>query len=700
LKFVGLRVRSISAPCTSRERTSRFDHVSREASLPPGDARLTSIYTDETFRDLFEEAAIGLRLVGPDGTILDANRTELELLGYERDEYIGHHVAEFHADAAMITEILSRLARGETVHDYEARMRAKDGSLKHVLITSNVRRGPNGELLHTRCFTRDISALRRLDADRRLTDDARFEILARVAPVGLFRTDARGHCVYVNDRWSEITGLTAEQARGAGWAETLHPEDRARVFDQWYRATEAGAEFVADYRFLQPSGEVRWVVGRALPELSDGVVLGYVGSVADVTDQKQAELERERLLGQERAAREEAERLSRTKDDFLEERGRLAAIIDTSDDAIVSKSLDGVIKSWNRGAERIFGWTAAEAVGRHITLIIPSERHAEEDDVLARIGRGELVDHFETIRVTRDGRRVNISLSVSPIKDPSGRIIGASKIARDVTERRRLEDERDQLLAREREAREEAEASNRTKDQLLAIVSHELRTPLNSILGYARMLRRGDLDEAAMPHALDVIIRSAAAQSRLVEDLLDLSRIVSGRMALTFEKCSLAALVDEALDAVRPAAQTKDITVSTVFDPDAGEIFCAPDRLRQVVWNLAMNAIKFTPAGGRIEVAVRHADGDVRIIVADNGVGISAGVLPYIFEPFRQEDSSTTRAHAGLGLGLALVKHIVELHGGRVHAESPGKGAGATFTVSLPTGSRRLAIPARQPVTA
>jgi signal transduction histidine kinase len=214
------------------------------------------------------------------------------------------------------------------------------------------------------------------------------------------------------------------------------------------------------------------------------------------------------------------------------------------------------------------------------------------------------------------------------------------------------------------------------------------------------MLRRGDLDEAARPHALDVIIRSAAAQSRLVEDLLDLSRIVTGRMALTFETCSPAPLVDEALDAVRPAAHTKGITVSTIFDPDAGEIFCAPDRLRQVVWNLAMNAIKFTPAGGRIEVAVRHADGDVRIIVADNGVGISAGVLPYIFEPFRQEDSSTTRAHGGLGLGLALVKHIVELHGGRVEANSPGKGAGATFTVSLPAGSRRPAIPARQPVTA
>jgi PAS domain S-box-containing protein len=536
--------------------------------------------------------------------------------------------------------------------------------------------------------------------DQPLTDDTRFEILARVAPVGLFRTDASGNCIYVNQRWSEITGLTAEQACGAGWAMTLHPDDRARVFDEWYRATRAGTEFVADYRFLRPDGEVRWVTGRALPEVSAGVVRGYVGSVADVTDLKQAEKERERLLAQERQARAAAELLSRSKDEFLEERGRLAAIVDTSDDAIVSKTLEGVIKSWNRGAERIFGWTAEEAIGRHITLIIPRERYAEEDDVLARIRRGELIDHFETVRVTKDGRHVNISLTVSPVKDPNGRIIGASKIARDVTERRRLEDERERLLARERRAREEAEAASRTKDELLAIVSHELRTPLNSILGYARMLRRGDLEEADRPRALDVIIRSAVAQSQMVEDLLDLSRIVSGRMALTFEKCAVSALVSEALDAVQPAAQTKGIMVSTAFDPDAGKIFCAPDRLRQVIWNLAMNAIKFTPAGGRVEVAVKHADGDIRIIVADNGVGISAGLLPHIFEPFRQEDSSTTRAHGGLGLGLALVKHIVELHGGRVYAESPGKGEGATFTVSLPAGSRQHTASAHQPATA
>ncbi|HYE93268.1 MAG TPA: PAS domain-containing sensor histidine kinase [Terriglobales bacterium] len=355
----------------------------------------------------------------------------------------------------------------------------------------------------------------------------------------------------------------------------------------------------------------------------------------------------------------------------------LAAIVDSADDAIVSKNVDGIILSWNRGAERIFGWTAAEAVGRHITLIIPEERRSEEDDIIGRIRRGEGIDHFETIRVAKDGRLLNISLSVSPVRDATGRIVGASKIARDVTERRRLEDERDRLLI-------EAEASNRAKDRLLATVSHELRTPLTSILGYARLLENGALDEAAQRHAISVISRSAKTQSQLVDDLLDLSRAATGRMQLTLEPCDLVAIVDSALDIVRPAADAKGIALVTAYKPALGPLRCAPDRMRQVVWNLAINAIKFTPSGGRVDVTVQHAGAEAEIVVSDNGVGIDASLLPHVFEMFRQEDTSITREQGGLGLGLALVKSLVDLHGGHVRAESPGKGKGATFTVTLP----------------
>jgi PAS domain S-box-containing protein len=366
------------------------------------------------------------------------------------------------------------------------------------------------------------------------------------------------------------------------------------------------------------------------------------------------------------------------------DQARLAAIIDSSDDAIVSKTLDGVITTWNRAAERIFGWSAAEAVGRHITMMIPEERRSEEVEVLARIRRGESVDHFETIRVTKSGQLRNISLTVSPIRNAAGRIIGASKIARDITERRRMEEEWERLLAREQEARAQAEALNRTKDVFLATVSHELRTPLNAIFGWARMLQSTEMDEATRAHAVAAIVRGASAQAQLIEDLLDLSRIVTGRMRLDVGRLDLGVVIEAAVDAVRPAASAKEIALTTALDASVGPMAGAADRLQQVVWNLVSNAVKFTPRGGRVEVTLRRANGSAEIVVTDTGEGIAPEVLPYVFDQFRQEDSSSTRAHRGLGLGLALVRHLVELHGGRVRADSPGKGKGASFTVALP----------------
>jgi len=371
-------------------------------------------------------------------------------------------------------------------------------------------------------------------------------------------------------------------------------------------------------------------------------------------------------------------------------RARLGEIVDSSDDVIVSKTLDGIITSWNPAAERTFGWTAAEAIGRHIMLIVPDERRAEEDDVIARIRRGERVDHFETVRQAKDGRRVDMSITVSPLKDAAGNVVGASKVARDISERRRLEDQRTLLLAREQEARREAEALNNAKDELLATVSHELRTPLNAIFGWARMIQSGQLDEAASARAINTIIRNASAQARLVEDLLDLARMSAGRMRLDFERVDLNATIEAALETVRPAAGAKDITLVAALDRSLGAVEGAPDRLQQVVWNLLMNSVKFTPAGGRVEISSLRAAGSVVITVSDTGRGIAAEVLPHVFELFRQEDSSSTRAQGGLGLGLTLVRRLVELHGGEVIAQSPGKDRGATFTVTLPVSRQKV----------
>jgi PAS domain S-box-containing protein len=370
----------------------------------------------------------------------------------------------------------------------------------------------------------------------------------------------------------------------------------------------------------------------------------------------------------------------------------LAAIVESSDDVIVSKTLDGTITSWNPAAERTFGYTAAEAVGQNIRLIIPSDRWAEEDDVLARIRRGERVDHFETVRRAKDGRLINVSLVISPVKDRSGKIVGASKVARDITERKLIERERERLLALERESRERAEEASRLKDEFLAVVSHELRSPLNAIMGWASVLRTRDLDEETA-RAIETILRNAQTQNQLIGDLLDVSRIVSGQLRLNIRPFELVSVINAAIEVIRPSADAKSIRIRTQLDPSVGPVTGDPDRLQQVFWNLLSNAVKFTPAGGRIQIRLQRANSHAEFTVSDTGKGIDRKLLPYVFERFRQGDSSTTREYGGLGLGLAIVRHLVELHGGVVHAHSEGEGKGAEFVVELPfsLASRRAA---------
>jgi PAS domain S-box-containing protein len=380
--------------------------------------------------------------------------------------------------------------------------------------------------------------------------------------------------------------------------------------------------------------------------------------------------------------------------DAAEGAARLAAIIDSSDDAIVSKTLEGVITSWNRAAERIFGYTEAEAVGQHITLIIPEERHGEEREVLARLVRGERIDHFETIRRAKDGHLVEISLTVSPVRNSAGLIVGASKVARDITDRRRLERERQGLLEREQEARAEAEVLNRSKDQFLATLSHELRTPLNAIYGWARMLDGGRLDEPATRRAIEAILRNAEAQVQLIEDLFDVSRVITGNMRLDVRPLNVVAVLETALDTVRPAAAAKGVHLESTLDPHAAAMMGDPARLQQVAWNLLSNAVKFTPRGGRVDVHLRQAGGHHELVVRDTGEGIAPEHMPRLFQRFGQADSSSTRRHAGLGIGLALVRHLVELHGGTVSAHSAGPGLGAAFTVILPVAAPPTLPPA------
>ena len=362
----------------------------------------------------------------------------------------------------------------------------------------------------------------------------------------------------------------------------------------------------------------------------------------------------------------------------------LRTIIQSADDAIVSKTLEGIVTSWNAAAERIFGYRADEIVGKSITLLIPQDRGDEEKQILSKIKAGQRVDHYETRRICKDGRIIDVSLSVSPVKDGEGRVVGASKIARDITDRKQAEGRREQLLQEEQRARTVAERANRMKDEFLATVSHELRTPLNAIIGWCHMLKNKDLDAAVVSRAIDTIDRNARAQAQLVEDILDVSRVITGKLQLSITRVDLAAAIYAAVDSVQLAADTKRIHIEVVADPKIRYIRGDGTRLQQIVWNLLSNAVKFTPEGGRITVRLQRSGSHVHITVADTGEGIAPEFLPMIFERFSQGDSSTTRQRGGLGLGLAIVRHLAELHGGTVMAESAGKGLGAAFTARLP----------------
>jgi PAS domain S-box-containing protein len=377
---------------------------------------------------------------------------------------------------------------------------------------------------------------------------------------------------------------------------------------------------------------------------------------------------------------------------------RLAAIVASSDDAIIGKNLDGTITSWNLGAEHIFGYTADEMIGRSVMRLIPMDRQEEERQILSRIRSGERFGHFETIRLAKDGRQLNVSITVSPIKDSTGRVVGASKVARDITERKMAEDalnkameeiekanrERLHLLESEREARSQAEQANRMKDEFLAMLSHELRTPLNAVLGWTNILRFGKLESEELKQGLDSIERNARVQAQIVEDLLDMSRIISGKCSLDQQRIDLRAVLNESIATLSATAEAKGVRMQALVDPFVGTISGDPIRLQQVFWNLLKNAIKFTPKDGEVQVLLKRVNSHVEVSVIDTGEGIAPEFLPYVFDRFRQGDASTTRRHGGLGLGLAIVKQLVELHGGTVCAKSGGIGQGATFVVRLP----------------
>jgi PAS domain S-box-containing protein len=357
---------------------------------------------------------------------------------------------------------------------------------------------------------------------------------------------------------------------------------------------------------------------------------------------------------------------------------RLRILLDSVHDyAICMLDLQGDVVSWNHGAERVFGYQADAIIGRNIGVFYPAaERDANVPAEHLRIALEEGRVECDSLRVRFGGSAFDALVLLMPMRAVDGTPRGFALVVRDITERKRLEDSL-------RTRAEELAAANRAKEDFLATLSHELRTPLNAMLGWTRLLRMGKLDEPAKARALETIERNAHVQEQLIADILDVSRIVTGRLRLDLRPIELAPVVDAAIETLQPSAAAKGVDLSCTL-ARTGKVLGDPDRLQQVVWNLLSNAIKFTPAGGHVSVALTRSGAAALISVTDTGEGIPSSLLPYVFDRFTQGDSSVTRLHGGLGLGLSIVRHIVELHGGQVAAHSEGQGKGATFSVRLP----------------
>jgi PAS domain S-box-containing protein len=514
------------------------------------------------------------------------------------------------------------------------------------------------------------------DTPRRSKDESsrqseeRFRLLVEsIKDYAIFMLDPDGRIVTWNAGAELIKGYSASEIIGEHFSKFYPPEARDFPAHE-LRVAAAEGRFADEGWRVRKDGSRFWanVVITALYGHDKGLV-GFAKVTRDLTERREHEV-----------------RLRHS-----EERFRLL-VEGVSEYAIFSLDVNGNVATWNSGAARIKGYRADEIVGEHFSRFYPEEAQESgwpEHELRVAAVEGRFVD--EGWRVRKDGSRFWAHVTITALRDEAGRLRGYAKLTRDLTERKRTEAleasgaQRDAMLEAERNARMLAQRSARIKDEFLATLSHELRTPLNAILGWTQLLRsRGAAEVADLQRGMEIIERNARAQVRLIDDLLDLSRIMSGRFRLDVQQVALLDIVRGALDSIEPTAQTKGVRLESVLDPQSVMVAGDPARLQQVFWNLLSNAIKFTPKGGKVQVLLQRVNSHIEFSVSDTGIGIPAAFLPRVFERFSQKDSSTHREYGGLGLGLAISKQLVDLHGGTIQAKSMGEGQGATFVVILP----------------
>ena len=593
----------------------------------------------------------------------------------------------------------------ETFNDMLAGIQERDVSLQDARTSLEHRVEER-----TRDLQRELQERRRAELELTKSQTLLAEA-QRLAHVGSWEWDSTHESLTLSEETSRVFGREPEAtpARYESFVEAIHPADRQRVREALQATVEKGAEWSGEFRIVPPEGELRWVYGFAKVIPADGTgARRLVGTVQDVTARKGAEEERAQLI-REQAARAEAES-ARRRAAFLAEVGATLASSSLDDRATLANLA-------RLAVPEVADWCVVLVAGDGVPEPVAAE-HADptrlpdlwelarrppsrenEGGVFEVIRTGEprlyptlppfhQLSDPETMRLMeRVGYTSMILLPLRARNNTFGCLslgaVGRRFTEDDLSLGQNLAD-RAALVADNARLYREAQEANRMKDEFLATLSHELRTPLNAIVGWTKLLQGGQLDEPTRARAVATIDRNARAQTQLIEDILDVSRIVAGKLNLDVRAVDLPALVEGALDSVRHAADAKGVRLLADVDRAVGPFEGDPDRLQQVAWNLLSNAIKFTPRGGNVVARLREAGNHVEFVVQDNGMGMKPEFLPHVFERFRQADSSSTRPHGGLGLGLAIVRHLVELHGGSVGVTSDGEGKGATFTVILP----------------
>lgn len=577
-----------------------------------------------------------------DGIITSWNPAAERMFGYTEEEAIGKHISLIIPKERLDEEtfIIGRLSQGLKIDHFETERQTKSGALIPISLTISPIRDRHGKIIGASKIARDISQQQKAD-----------EMQAMLAAIVASSDDAiisktlQGIITSWNPAAERLFGHSAQEAIGKHIS-LIIPDDRLREEDMIIGNISKGnkIDHFETVRKAKDGREIPLSVTVSPIFNSKGQIIGASKVARDISDRHQAS----------------------------EKQGVLAAIVGTSDDTILSKTLDGIITSWNRSAERMFGYTEAEAIGQHISLIIPSDRLQEESYIIGEVTKGNKVDHFQTLRKTKDGRLVPISLSVSPVVDEKGNIIGASKIARDVS--------REQMTQQELAAlNEKLKALNKKKDEFIGLASHELKTPLTSIIAYLQILNQRLKDEQHRSF-LEKTLNQVGKLTSLVNDLLDVSKIEAGKLYFAREEFDICAVVNDAVDLIANGNKSHQLHVCSSVSNCL--VMGDANRIEQVVVNLLTNAIRYSPGSKRIEVYIERADTEVRVGVKDYGVGIISDKLNDIFSRFFRVNE-TNPTVSGLGIGLYLCHEIVTRHGGRIWAESE-LGKGSTFWFTLP----------------